>query len=489
MIGDSKHQTTYRPATSFPLSDPVSPSGIGGPAPPSVAPRATPFFGESQHKAAKVIRHALAERHVFVALIGEPGLGKTLLLDSIMALPGMPVRILKLSKPGQVSAADIVRVERVLEQPALGERHTALFVDDAHAASEELLRFLARVAADRSGLQVILAGRPELWARLTALELAPLVERIALRPALWPLTDGDACGLVKHLLNQPRRSGQVLTEAAEAEVVRLGGGQPERVGQILAGTIMLGDIQARPPIPVDMVQSAAAVLDGQRQPERRRRIGTWAGAFTVLALVAVGGLWLVGIRTPAMRDWTADRAPAAAGLADHVEPEQAPVSASFPVMRPPPLMPANSPTPDRPVPMPHLLGPPAPPVRQNSLTNVSPASAASMPNPTEAQPAPAPVSPEPPPAARTPASLPPGTVAMLLRQGDERLTRRDIAAARRLYERAASAGSAAGARGVAQTYDPALLSRAGMATDPAAAAVWQGVAAALSKAEVQREGR
>ena len=41
----------------------------------------------------------------------------------------------------------------------------------------------------------------------------------------------------------------------------------------------------------------------------------------------------------------------------------------------------------------------------------------------------------------------------------------------------------------ARTYDPALLSRASMATDPAAAAVWQGVAAALSKADVQREGR
>ncbi len=440
MIGDPKHQMTYRPATSSPLSDLVSPFGIGGPAPLSVAPGTTPFFGESQHKAAKVIRHALADRNVFVALIGEPGLGKTLLLDSIMALPGMPVRMLKLSKPGQVSAADIVQVERVLEQPALGGRHTALFVDDAHAASEELLRFLARVAADRSGLQVILAGRPELWARLTAPELAPLVKRIALRPTLWLFTDGDAYGLVRHLLNQPRRSGQVLTEAAEAEVVRLGGGQPERIGQILAGTIMLNDIQARPPIPVHRVQNAATVLDGQRQPERRRRIGTWAGAFTVLALVAAGGLWLVH-------------------------------------------------TPDRPVPMPHLLGPPAPPVRQNSLADISPASAASMPNPTEAQAAPAPVSPELPPADRTPASLPPGTVAMLLRQGDERLTRGDIATARRLYERAASAGSAAGARGAARTYDPALLSRASMATDPAAAAVWQGVAAALSKADVQREGR
>ena len=70
-------------------------------------------------------------------------------------------------------------------------------------------------------------------------------------------------------------------------------------------------------------------------------------------------------------------------------------------------------------------------------------------------------------------------IALLLQRGDEMLALGDYAAARRLYERTVSAGSARGARNVARSYDPALLGRANGAADPAAAATWYSVAATL----------
>ena len=72
--------------------------------------------------------------------------------------------------------------------------------------------------------------------------------------------------------------------------------------------------------------------------------------------------------------------------------------------------------------------------------------------------------------------------ASLARRGDAMLAIKDISAARKLYESAADAGSAAGATALARTYDPAYLATlgvVGLQPDPAAAAVWYRKAAAL----------
>ena len=518
MSANPKQQGDLRPAVAFPPAGPAFLSGSDNAAPgaslgaalgaaPGAALPGVPFLGESQREAAVAIRNALAEGGVFAALTGEPGLGKTLLLDAVIARPGVPVRIFKLGNPSQVSAAQVAQIERALAQPAPGQRPTALFVDDAHAASGELLAFLARVAAGgRAGPQVVLAGRPELWDRLAGPDLAPLLERIALRPVLQPFTDADGRGLVRHILDQPRRSGQILSAEAEAEVLRFSAGWPERIGQILGGTLTLGDVQARPPIPAGVVRSAVAMLAGRRQPERRRRVGAWVAGVAILAAAGGGGL-AVRDWPSVMHGWSPDRMMAALGLARPGVPGQAqvdaspaprrlqppaspPVQTSFtlvPAMPDPPAgadAPASASPPADALPQPveasSSLVPPSvvppslasPGLISPDLTSPDLAPSSLMPS-SLAPPSPLPAAQRPLMAGEAPAPLSPSTVAMLLRQGDGRLALGDISAARRLYERAASAGSAAGARGVARTYDPSMLGQAGMQADPAAFAAWQ----------------
>lgn len=469
-VGDS------RPPEAFPPTEPAFLNGAAAPdATPGAAPSAMPFLGESQREAAAVIRSALAKRNVFAALTGETGLGKTLLLDAVIAQPGMPVRVFRLGNPSQVSAAQVAQIERALAQPAPGGRHTALFVDDAHAASEELLRFLAGVAADGRGApQVILAGRPALWDRLASPALAPLLERIGLRTVLRPFTT--------------------------AEVLRFGAGLPDRIAQVLGGTLQLGDVQTRLPVPAGMVRSTVAMLAGRQQPGRRRHVGAWAAGVIALAAVGTGAVamrgwppavhgWTPDLGTWAstVRDWTPDRVLAALGLARLDTLEQARMSGPAPQALPltapgflPPALPAPV-TPDPPADAEALASAPLP-------TDALPQP---LETPSSLPPPPSSTSPglQPPRLGGTPAPLSPSTVALLLRQGNERLALGDISAARRLFERAAAAGSAAGARGVARTYDPSVLGQAGMLADPAAAAAWQRVAAALGEAEARRDGR
>jgi TPR repeat protein len=74
-------------------------------------------------------------------------------------------------------------------------------------------------------------------------------------------------------------------------------------------------------------------------------------------------------------------------------------------------------------------------------------------------------------------------------RGDAMLAIKDISAARKLYEQAANLGSAAAAKGLARTYDPAYadkLSIVGMRPDLAMAASWYDRAAALGDREAAK---
>lgn len=93
------------------------------------------------------------------------------------------------------------------------------------------------------------------------------------------------------------------------------------------------------------------------------------------------------------------------------------------------------------------------------------------------------------PKAPAPLRAPPvqdQTAALLTSRGDTMLAIRDISAARKLYEQAANLGSAAAAKSLARTYDPAYsdkLGIVGMRADMTMAASWYDRAAALGDHE------
>jgi hypothetical protein len=118
------------------------------------------------------------------------------------------------------------------------------------------------------------------------------------------------------------------------------------------------------------------------------------------------------------------------------------------------------------------------PVEAAVGTSAEPMAATSSP----ATPAPS-VAPGPPPR-RPPAD--PALLAGLLRRGDALLALGDVSGARRFYERAAEAGSAAAARAAGRTHDPAVLAGLGVRgirPDPAAAAEWYRRADSLAAAQ------
>jgi hypothetical protein len=84
--------------------------------------------------------------------------------------------------------------------------------------------------------------------------------------------------------------------------------------------------------------------------------------------------------------------------------------------------------------------------------------------------------------------LPPTDTETLLAQGDQFLSRSDIASARLLYERAAEVGDGRGALRMGMTFDPVFLARLrlrGIQTDKDQAIAWYRRASALGNAEAE----
>lgn len=102
-----------------------------------------------------------------------------------------------------------------------------------------------------------------------------------------------------------------------------------------------------------------------------------------------------------------------------------------------------------------------------------------------------PVTPPPPapaPPLRQPSAAQERMAATLASRGDAMMAIKDISAARKFYESAADAGSAAGATALARTFDPdylAGLGVVGLQPDPATAAVWYRKAAALGDPDAE----
>lgn len=271
------------------------------PRPPIHAATSAPIFlSASQREAVNDIIRALAERHVFAAVTGAPGLGKTVVLAMVTAAQSGPaLRVIRIDHPDRISVEQAMQTEQMIAKPAgalPGDCHTVIVVDDADRASSALLRCLTRIAESsrmsQGSSQVILAGRPELWDRLAAEEFTPLRKRIAVRPVLRPMTDDDARSLIKHLMNEPRKIfGQMFADDAEQEVLRIADGRPERIGALVRSTLMLGDLQIRPQLSVEMVRTTVDMLDGPSRPSGHRRAGIlWSALAAALAVAMVGGL-------------------------------------------------------------------------------------------------------------------------------------------------------------------------------------------------------
>ena len=328
------------------------------------------FRSRVHHEILSLLLYGVTTSKGVMLLLGDVGTGKTTLCRALLRELPAEVESVLLLNP-HLSETELVGA--ILDDLGLerrgktrGELMTALsqhllaagregktvvvVVDEAQHMSVEALeqvRLLSTLeATDRKLLQIVLAGQPELEAKLARPELRQLNQRIGIRCRLRPLSERETFRYVEHRLRAAGLGGSLpFTWAATSLVHRYSAGVPRVINFVCDRALSTAFAGRQRKVDVGTVKAAIRNLEGR--PALARRMGR-------IAAVAVAIVAVVGITLGLQRTWRpvwflphasntvlAATAPAAAPApAPTPEPSSAPVTAT--VAAPAPSPPAIS---------------------------------------------------------------------------------------------------------------------------------------------------
>src|SRR5580658_1419122 len=209
------------------------------------------FPSETHCRALDALTDGITSGRGFLALIAEPGMGKTTLLYQM--LEGMRDKAraaylfqtqctsreffeyllseLGVDANGMGLVAMHNKLNEMLFAEMLAGRRFVLIVDEAQNLDDgvlETIRLLSNFETSNTKLiQIVLAGQPELGEKLHQKQLAQLLQRIAVVKHLEAFSLEETAGYVRHRLKVAGHCGEGLFEPeALALVAELGRGVP-----------------------------------------------------------------------------------------------------------------------------------------------------------------------------------------------------------------------------------------------------------------------
>ena len=234
------------------------------------------LFMTAQHREAlTTLEYGLSRRTGIALLVGDAGTGKTTIVHA--ALQSQSVQrshVVYLNNPAltrnefieflaagfDLSPSAAASKTRLLAEltDALATRHAAgtmasLIIDEAQCLPDGLLeeiRLLANIeSASEKLLSIILAGQPEIAARLSAASLRQLKQRIGLRCTLAPLTEAETASYIAARL---RIAGADAAAVFTAEAIRTiherSAGIPRTISVICDNALVSGFALDRRPV-------------------------------------------------------------------------------------------------------------------------------------------------------------------------------------------------------------------------------------------------
>jgi general secretion pathway protein A len=232
----------------------------------------------------------------FVVITGEIGSGKTTLIETFLRELEKDVVVAQINQT-QVSAVEFLQAVLVqfgfqpfkmkkaeliatlnnflIDQYSAG-RKVLLIIDEAQNLSLRTLeevRMLSGVETTKDKvLRIILAGQPELNAKLDSPELVQLAQRVRLRFHLKALSNEDMRGYVLHRLEVAGSGGrEIFAEDCFAQIYRYSGGVPRLVNTLCETAMMSAFTADRDHV---LLEDVAAAIEELQWPEFADRKST-----------------------------------------------------------------------------------------------------------------------------------------------------------------------------------------------------------------------
>ena len=267
------------------------------------------FYRSPIHESVRAALVTTAKTHTgFLALLGEPGTGKTAVLQRVARdLEHGAIRVLRASalrpphemflpvdgEPGPRGAATPTTwgasFFTTLRARVRAEGATVVAVDDAQRLTLTELRFVRDLAeaerASQRRLAILLVGQPSLDAKLARLEEERGEPAFTVRVRLGPLDPSDVGAyMAGRLQRQGLRLDDVFTADAVDRVTAHARGLPRLINQLCYAALHTATEAGLATVSASSIETAAGRLEldvdrDQPQPTGRGtppRMGTWA---------------------------------------------------------------------------------------------------------------------------------------------------------------------------------------------------------------------
>ena len=289
------------------------------------------FLTPGHREALAQLTYGIQEQKGFILMTGEVGTGKTTLLRTLVERMGKQIEtafilnstlpfdeILEYAladfgvpDPRGTRAQRLIALNQFLIEQHRASRNTILIIDEAQNLSIETLeqiRLLSNFETSTGKLlHIILAGQPELHAKLQLSELRQLKQRIGLRCVLQPMTPEQVEQYIASHLRVSGARRPVFTPAAIRRIAEYSNGIPRVVNMVCDHCLLVGYAEQIRDIDADIVRRAveyleagemqarrrplAAVRNGMARYSRRSLVAVSAGAVAIAAATASVWSW------------------------------------------------------------------------------------------------------------------------------------------------------------------------------------------------------
>lgn len=243
------------------------------------------YLGSKHRTALSLLEYGLSNGTAFIVIAGEPGTGKTTLLNRLLDQTRHPWTIGVLSNThtgfggllpwigtafdlqlgGKSETEAFLDFSRFLEREQSAGRRVLLIVDEAQnigLTMLEELRLLSNLNdGRRRSLQIILSGQLALREFLKGPGMVQLAQRIGVEYILEGLSEEETIAYIAHRLEVAGRKTPLFTTLAGRYVFRLSGGTPRLINQLCDHALVYGFADQADIITARVVMDAAVARD------------------------------------------------------------------------------------------------------------------------------------------------------------------------------------------------------------------------------------